>query len=30
VHTEEVLRESGFSAAEIKELSGGGVIALGS
>jgi alpha-methylacyl-CoA racemase len=30
VHTEEVLRESGFSAGEIKELVGGGVIALGS
>jgi alpha-methylacyl-CoA racemase len=30
VHTEEVLREGGFSAGEIKELAGSGVIALGS
>jgi alpha-methylacyl-CoA racemase len=30
VNTEEVLRESGFSAGEIKELAGSGVIALGS
>ena len=30
VHTEEVLRENGFSAAEIKELASSGVIALGS
>jgi alpha-methylacyl-CoA racemase len=30
VHTEEVLRDNGFSAGEIKELAGSGVIALGS
>jgi alpha-methylacyl-CoA racemase len=30
VHTEEVLRENGFSAGEIKELTSSGVIALGS
>ncbi len=29
-HTEAVLRENGFSAGEIKELAGSGVIALGS
>ena len=30
IHTEEVLRDSGFSAGEVKELAASGVIALGS